>query len=73
MSVSGQDEIDLFLETEGTKDWCLVCIKPDGFNYFGDLASAAEFFELDCRVLRDMLEHGLNVGIKFFDISRENA
>lgn len=68
MSVSGQDEIDLFLETEGTKDWCLVCIKPDGFNYFGDLASAAEFFELDERVLRDMLEHGLNVGIKFFDI-----
>lgn len=46
MSVSGQDEIDFFLETEGTKDWCLVCIKEDSFNYFSDLASAAEFFEL---------------------------
>lgn len=46
MSVSDKDEIDLFLETEGTKDWCLVCIKPDGFRYFGDLASAADFYEL---------------------------
>lgn len=46
MSVSGPDEIDLFLETEGTMDWCLVSIKEDGFGYFGDLASAAEFFGL---------------------------
>lgn len=71
MSVSGPDEIDLFLETEGTEDWCLVCIKPDGFNYFGDLASAAEFYGLSLTQLRDMLEHGLNVGIKFFDLGQQ--
>ena len=70
MSVSDKDEIDLFLESEGTRDWCLVCLKPDGFNYFGDLASAAEFFGLDCRALRDMMEHGINPGIKLFDLGQ---
>lgn len=73
MSVSGQDEIDLFLETEGTRDWCLVSIKEDGFGYFGDLVSAAEFFGLSETQLRDMLEHHLNPGIKFFDISKDNT
>ncbi len=30
MTISGGDEIDLFLETEGLRDWCLVCLAVGG-------------------------------------------
>lgn len=70
MTVSGSDEIELFLETEGQRDWCLVCLRDDGFGYFGDLASAAEFFGTTYGGLRDMLEKGMNPGIKFMDLGR---
>lgn len=70
MTVSGKDEMDSFLETEGTKDWVLVCIKEDGFGYFGDLASAAEFYGIGETALRDMIEKGMNPGIKFFNLEQ---